>query len=93
MSFSPREAVRKISCLIFEISPREAKFSRKLNRTLEETAQLIASRCLARQFAQLFPQVCGRLKATWKKLAVSEKGEQVEVEAWGRGGGETMVFS
>ena len=49
-------------CLVFEISPHEGKFSRKLNRTLEETAELIAFRCLARQFAQLFPQVCGRLK-------------------------------
>ena len=63
MSFLPCEAVRKISiCLIFEIAPREAKFSQKLNRTLEETAELIALLGLVRQFAQLFPQVCGKLK-------------------------------
>ena len=61
MSFSPREAVRKISNLIFDTSAREAKFSRKLNCTVEETAELIALLGLARQFAQLFPQVCGRL--------------------------------
>ena len=51
-----------LSCLIFEISPCKAKFSRKLNRTLEETAELIALLGLARKFAQLFPQVCGRFK-------------------------------
>ena len=33
-----------LTCLIFEISPREAKFSQKLNRTLEETTELITSR-------------------------------------------------
>ena len=37
MSFSPREAMRKIS-VVFDIY-----FSRKLNRTLEKTAELIAS--------------------------------------------------
>ena len=40
---------------------REAKFSRKLNRTLEETAELIALLGLARPFARLFPQVSDRL--------------------------------
>ena len=33
-----------LTCLIFEISPREAKFSQKLNHTLEETTELITSR-------------------------------------------------
>ena len=32
------------TCLIFEISPREANFSPKLHRTREETAELSASR-------------------------------------------------
>ena len=42
LSYLPREAF--CSCWIFEISPREAKFSPKLRRTREETAELSASR-------------------------------------------------
>ena len=44
MSFSPHEVMKKKS-VVFDISDfasQNAKFSQKLNRTLEETAELIA---------------------------------------------------
>ena len=58
MRISPREAKSQISNMIdnFLTASRGEKLT-KLNRTHDETAELIASM----QFAQLFPQVCGRL--------------------------------
>ena len=40
----PKGTLKYPTCLIFEISPREANFSPKLHRTREETAELSASR-------------------------------------------------
>ena len=61
LSKLPHEAISSaVSSRVVEFKEISHDMKTQPNQ-LEETAELIASRGLARQFARLFPQVCGRL--------------------------------